>query len=105
MYSFALDTAKASTDALEAVCEPYNGETPDATFTCAGASRPMFFVEMTDEDLIKGMNDGYWIQAWTAWVRLYKFVTIPCTDIDCRRSQKRWSGKVERGKSLSFRPL
>ncbi|XP_006464124.1 hypothetical protein AGABI2DRAFT_194697 [Agaricus bisporus var. bisporus H97] len=74
VYSFALDTAKASTDALEAVCEPYNGETPDATFTCAGASRPMFFVEMTDEDLIKGMNDGYWIQAWTAWAVSKKMV-------------------------------
>jgi 3-dehydrosphinganine reductase len=34
----------------------------------------MFFVEMTEEDLVKGMNDGYWIQAWTAWVSLYKLM-------------------------------
>jgi 3-dehydrosphinganine reductase len=68
VYSFALDTAKASSDALEAVCGPYNGTAPDATFTCAGASRPGFFVEMTEEDLTKGMTNGYWVQAWTAWV-------------------------------------
>jgi len=67
-YSFALDTAKAATEALEAVCRPYNGEAPDATFTCAGAARPGFFVEMTEEDLANGMTSGYWIQAWTAWV-------------------------------------
>ncbi|KAL9710773.1 3-dehydrosphinganine reductase [Leucoagaricus gongylophorus] len=66
-YSFALDTAKAATEALEAVCRPYNGEAPDATFTCAGAARPGFFVEMTEEDLANGMTSGYWIQAWTAW--------------------------------------
>lgn len=66
-YSFALDTATASTAALEAVCQSYNGEAPDATFTCAGAARPGFFVESTEEDLTKGMTNGYWIQAWTAW--------------------------------------
>jgi len=73
-YSFALDTAQASTEALEAVCQPYDGETPDATFTCAGDSRPMFFVEMTEEDLTKGMTNGYWVQAWTAWAVSKKMV-------------------------------
>lgn len=67
-YSFTLDTAKAATEALQAVCESYDGEAPDATFTCAGAARPGFFVEMAEEDLTNGMTNGYWIQAWTAWV-------------------------------------
>ncbi|KXN85931.1 3-ketodihydrosphingosine reductase TSC10 [Leucoagaricus sp. SymC.cos] len=67
-YSFALDTAEASSAALEAACALYNGDAPDATFTCAGAARPGFFVEATAEDLTKGMTNGYWIQAWTAWV-------------------------------------
>ena len=67
-YSFALDAAEAATAALEAVCQPFNGDAPDAIFACAGASRPMFFVEMTEGDMAKGMDDGYWVQAWTAWV-------------------------------------
>jgi len=75
-YSFALDTAKATTEALEAVCEPYDGEAPDATFTCAGAARPGFFVEMTEEDLVNGMTNGYWIQAWTAWVSIIRRVSL-----------------------------
>lgn len=75
-YSFALDTAKAATEALEAVCEPYDGEAPDATFTCAGAARPGFFVEMTEKDLANGMTNGYWIQAWTAWVSVIRCVSL-----------------------------
>jgi len=73
-HSFALDTAQASTEALEAVCRPYDGEAPDATFTCAGASRPGFFVQMTEEDLVRGMFNGYWVQAWTAWAVSKKLV-------------------------------
>ncbi|KAG6807789.1 hypothetical protein H0H92_006392 [Tricholoma furcatifolium] len=66
-YSFSLDTAKESAAALEAVCEPYGGQAPDAVFACAGASKPMFFVEMTEQDLTDGMTTGYWVQAWTAF--------------------------------------
>ncbi|KAG5340253.1 hypothetical protein C0989_002355 [Termitomyces sp. Mn162] len=66
-YSFSLDTAQESADALCAVCEPYNGQAPDAIFACAGASKPMFFVEMEEADLIDGMTMGYWVQAWTAF--------------------------------------
>lgn len=31
---------------------------------------------MTEEDMVRGMNDGYWVQAWTAWVSLYKFTRL-----------------------------
>lgn len=30
----------------------------------------MFFVEMTEQDMVDGMTNGYWVQAWTAFVRL-----------------------------------
>ncbi|KAG6863748.1 hypothetical protein C0991_003500 [Blastosporella zonata] len=66
-YSFSLNTAKESADALKAVCEPYDGQAPDAVFACAGASKPMFFVEMEEEDMVDGMTAGYWVQAWTAF--------------------------------------
>jgi len=66
-YSFSLNTAKDSADALRAVCAPHNGQSPDAIFCCAGASKPMFFVEMEEQDMIDGMTAGYWVQAWTAF--------------------------------------
>ena len=50
------------------MCRPFGGECPDAIFTCAGNSRPKFFVEMTEQELVDGMTGGYWVQAWTAWV-------------------------------------
>jgi len=70
-YSHALDTAEASTAALEDVCAPFDGEAPDAIFACAGTSTPKFFVEMTETDLTKGLTNGYWVQAWTAWVSVF----------------------------------
>ena len=54
---------------MEAACEANNGVTPDAFFLCAGSARPYFWVENTEEDLINGMNQAYWAQAWTAYVR------------------------------------
>ncbi|KAJ6505368.1 hypothetical protein C8R45DRAFT_1181640 [Mycena sanguinolenta] len=64
-YSFSLYTAANSAAALAAVCAPHNGNAPDAIFTCAGAARPMYFVEMSEEDFRHGMDDAYWVQAWT----------------------------------------
>ncbi|KAL0071710.1 3-dehydrosphinganine reductase [Marasmius tenuissimus] len=66
-YSFDLSTGSESTNALEAVCEPFGGRAPDAVIACPGFERPKFFVEMTEEELTKGMNGAYWVQAWTAW--------------------------------------
>jgi len=73
-YSHSLDTAAASSDALEDACQPFGGQAPDAVFTCAGASKPMFFVEMDEKDMINGMTNGYWVQAWTAFVSSYSLV-------------------------------
>ncbi|RDB18310.1 3-ketodihydrosphingosine reductase TSC10 [Hypsizygus marmoreus] len=66
-YSFSLNNAKDSADALKAACMPHEGRAPDAVFACAGGSKPMFFVEMEEQDLIDGMTNGYWVQAWTAF--------------------------------------
>jgi len=67
-YSYSLTSAKESQEALQAVIAGHNGETPDAVFLCAGGSKPKFFVEMSEEELVQGMDMGYWVQAWTAWV-------------------------------------
>lgn len=58
-YSFSLYTPEGSAAALDAACAPFDGRVPDAAFFVAGASTPKFFVEMTEEDLRKGMDDGY----------------------------------------------
>ncbi|KIO27102.1 hypothetical protein M407DRAFT_243453 [Tulasnella calospora MUT 4182] len=66
-YSHSLNTVTGAKEALEAACAPFNGQVPDAAFLVAGASAPKFFVEMDEADLRKGMDDGYWIQAFTAF--------------------------------------
>ncbi|KDR78011.1 hypothetical protein GALMADRAFT_64901 [Galerina marginata CBS 339.88] len=72
VYSLGLDSGPAAAEALEVVCEAHGGKAPDAVFACAGSSKPMFFVEMKDSDLVDGMMNGYWIQAWTAWAAAKK---------------------------------
>jgi 3-dehydrosphinganine reductase len=37
-------------------------------FLCAGKSTPGFFVEEDEDSLRKGMDNGYWVQAWTSLV-------------------------------------
>lgn len=66
-FSFSLNTADASAEALAAVCASNGGQVPDAVFACAGASRPMYLIDMTAEDFERGMTDGFWVQAWTAF--------------------------------------
>jgi len=66
-YSYSLTSAKESQEALQAVIAGHNEEVPDAVFLCAGGSKPKFFVEMSEEELVQGMDMGYWVQAWTAW--------------------------------------
>ncbi|KAJ8489311.1 hypothetical protein ONZ45_g13631 [Pleurotus djamor] len=65
-YSFSLTDADASAAAIEAVCEPHGGRSPDAVFMCAGASTPGYFIEENEQSMRSGMDYGYWIQAWTA---------------------------------------
>ncbi|KAF8309194.1 oxidoreductase [Clavulina sp. PMI_390] len=65
-YSFSLYALESSTAALKAASAPHGGKCPDALFLCAGASKPQFLLEMTEDDIKKGMDDAYWVQAWTA---------------------------------------
>ena len=67
-----MDTASASSEALEAACQPFDGQAPDAVITCAGSSKPMFFVETEERDMVNGMTNAYWVQAWTAWAAAKK---------------------------------
>ncbi|KAG2070775.1 NAD(P)-binding protein [Suillus decipiens] len=66
-FSFSLDTAEESAAALQAASAAHGGQVPDAVFACAGAAKPMYFFEMQSEDFSRGMVNGYWIQAWTAF--------------------------------------
>ncbi|KAJ2931994.1 hypothetical protein H1R20_g5105, partial [Candolleomyces eurysporus] len=82
-HSASLVSASESTAALEAVCKAHNGQAPDAVITCAGSAKPGFFIEATEQDLLDGMQNGYWIQAWTAWAALKMMV-----------KQKKTGGKI-----------
>ncbi|KAI0053009.1 oxidoreductase [Auriscalpium vulgare] len=65
-YSYSLNTCTAAKEALEVACEPHGGETPDAVFLCAGKATPGFFIEETEESMKKGMDNTYWLAAWSA---------------------------------------
>ncbi|KAG9005748.1 3-dehydrosphinganine reductase [Tulasnella sp. JGI-2019a] len=65
-YSFPLNTGEGSAAALHAACEPFDGRVPDAAFLCAGSSQPGWFVDMDEAALKKGMEQGYWVQAFSA---------------------------------------
>ncbi|KAF7332738.1 3-ketodihydrosphingosine reductase TSC10 [Mycena kentingensis (nom. inval.)] len=73
-YAYSLHTAAASSAVLDRACEEHDGMAPDAVFTCAGAAKPKYFVELEEEDLRKGMDDAYWIQAWTIWAAVKQMV-------------------------------
>ncbi|KAH8111213.1 oxidoreductase [Phellopilus nigrolimitatus] len=65
-YSYSLYESGPSTAALEAACEPHNRRCPDAVFLCAGTSTPRFYIEGDEQTFKKGMDDAYWVQAWSA---------------------------------------
>ncbi|KAI0648818.1 oxidoreductase [Trametes meyenii] len=65
-YSFAVDSEAGSLAALKAAGEPFGGRCPEALFLCAGAARPSYWVEQTDDLLRNGMQISYWAQACTA---------------------------------------
>ncbi|KAN0080352.1 hypothetical protein V8E55_009918 [Tylopilus felleus] len=65
-FAFSLTSASASAEALAAATAGHNAF-PDAVFCCAGASKPMFLVDISEAELVDGMRDGYWVQTWTAW--------------------------------------
>jgi 3-dehydrosphinganine reductase len=68
-FSHSLTSATEARAALEDVCAKHGGQAPDAVFICAGYWKPQFWLESTEDDLKAGMDGGYWVQAWTAWVR------------------------------------
>ncbi|OBZ70022.1 3-ketodihydrosphingosine reductase TSC10 [Grifola frondosa] len=65
-YSFSVDTESGATAALDAACEAHGGQSPDATFLCAGKSTPGYFVEQDEASLRQGMDETYWAQAFSA---------------------------------------
>ncbi|KAG1750529.1 uncharacterized protein EDB91DRAFT_1235048 [Suillus paluster] len=73
-FSFSLDTAEESAAALRAASDAHGGHVPDAVFACAGASKPMYLLDMQAEDLTRGMTNGYWVQAWTAFAAAKQMV-------------------------------
>ncbi|KAF9464492.1 oxidoreductase [Collybia nuda] len=66
MYSFSLNEESSSAAALEAACNGNGGKCPDALFLCAGSARPGFFIEEDEASLRQGMDNAYWVQAWSA---------------------------------------
>ncbi|KAM5544647.1 hypothetical protein V8D89_001545 [Ganoderma adspersum] len=65
-YSFAVDSEKGSAAALDAAAQPHGGRCPDAVFLCAGASRPGYFIDQTEESFRAGMRMTFDAQAFTA---------------------------------------
>ncbi|EJC99774.1 oxidoreductase [Fomitiporia mediterranea MF3/22] len=79
-HSYSLSKSAESHAALEAECKILSQQSggaitaPDAFFLCAGSSRPSFFIENTEEHLIQGMEQAYWVQAWSAHAAVKKLV-------------------------------
>ncbi|GJJ07790.1 hypothetical protein Clacol_001995 [Clathrus columnatus] len=67
-YSHSLSTYEGAAAALEEACKPFGGRAPDVIFNCAGSSRPAYFIEETPETFKTGMDNTYWVQAYTALV-------------------------------------
>ncbi|KAI0759590.1 oxidoreductase [Trametes elegans] len=65
-YSHAVDSEAESLAAIKAASEPFEGQCPEAYFLCAGAARPAYWVEQTDELLHHGMQISFWAQASTS---------------------------------------
>lgn len=86
-FSFSLNTAEESAAALQAASDSHSGKVPDAVFACAGAAKPMYLLEMQPEDLSRGMANGYWIQAWTAFQMLNRLLL------------NKWCARIRRGRS------
>ncbi|KAE9410618.1 NAD(P)-binding protein [Gymnopus androsaceus JB14] len=65
-YSYSLTDPESSAAALESAAQEHGGKVPDAVFLCAGAATPGFFVEENASSLQKGMDNTYWVQAYSA---------------------------------------
>ncbi|KAI1792649.1 oxidoreductase [Ganoderma leucocontextum] len=65
-YSYAVDSEAGSAAALSAAAESHGGRCPEAIFLCAGASRPGFFIDQTEESFKAGLQMTLGAQAFTA---------------------------------------
>ena len=96
-YSYSLTDLAASTAALQAASDEHDGKCPDAVFLCAGASRPGFFIEENEDTLRTGMDNAYWVQAFSALVSY--LLSLPLLNLiinvgSCEENgQRRRSGK------------
>ncbi len=67
-YAYSVDSEAGSAAALRAAAEAHDGRCPEAVFLVAGASRPGFFIDQTEESFKAGMQMTFWAQACTALV-------------------------------------
>lgn len=67
-YSYDVGKDEEAETALREACKPHEGRSPDAVFLCAGKSTPGFFLEETASTLRRGMDEAYWVSAYSALV-------------------------------------
>jgi len=72
--SFSVDNAKDAAASIDAASAAHGNRTPDAMFLCAGAAKPGFFVEQTEESFKGAMESTYWAQAWSAFAGAKRMV-------------------------------
>ncbi|KAF8655302.1 hypothetical protein AX16_003199 [Volvariella volvacea WC 439] len=78
-YSYSLTEAAAAAEAFDVACEVHQGKPPDAVFLCAGTSYPGFFIEEDEASMKRGMEQSYWIQAWSALHAVKRMVRAKST--------------------------
>lgn len=62
----------------------------------------MYFVETQESDMVNGMTNGYWVQAWTAWASFLlrypicelKYLVIGCSKADGTGGEEMWKDSI-----------
>lgn len=64
----------------------------------------MYLLDMQAEDLTRGMTDGYWVQAWTAFVScLSTLFEVTGKNMTANRLlPNKWSGRIRKERSYSY---
>ncbi|VDB84632.1 unnamed protein product [Peniophora sp. CBMAI 1063] len=65
-HSHSLDSAENARKAYDAACAGHGGRPADAVFMCAGSAQPGFWVEYDEEQIRRGMDQSYFVAAYTA---------------------------------------
>ncbi len=94
-YSYSLTDSVASTAALQEASDDHGGKCPDAVFLCAGASRPGFFIEENEDTLRRGMDNAYWVQAFSALVS-YPILSFQLLDLTVNVGSREENGRRRR---------